>query len=201
MGVNLFTRQLSNRVSPTLMGLALWGCAAPPVPVVEPPPPAALERPTAALSPARSASPFVWSERMAAAARKLRDELQSSGIAVAQSADQRLWLSLPAEAVFPAGRSALKPPATPWFDLIAATLRGQPRAIVQIFAEADPRSRDDNASRVLALDRAASARDWMVARGVSAQRVSVAGRRSANPASTEERKLDIFVGERAVAER
>jgi outer membrane protein OmpA-like peptidoglycan-associated protein len=189
---------------PVLAGAALlWlgGCASPPVPVVEAPPVAAVERPTASVGTPRVASAYTWSERLASAARRLRDDLQPAGVTVAQSADQRLWLSLPAEVVFASGRSAIKPPAAPWLDRIAALLREQPRAEVQILGEPDPRSRDDNASRVLALDRAASARDWIVARGVSAHRVSVMGRRTSSQAGAEERRLDIFVGERAVPDR
>lgn len=195
--------QRVTRVGALACGLA--GCATP-VPVVEPPPVVPVERPTAALpaprpSVATPVSAYVWSDRLAGAARKLRDELQPAGVNVAQSADQRLWLSLPAEAVFAAGRSAVKTPAMPWLDRIAAVLREQPRAEVQILGEPDPRSRDDPASRVLALDRAASARDWIVARGVSAQRVSVAGRRSAGQGNADERRLDILVGERGTSER
>lgn len=181
--------------------LWLGGCASPPVPVVEAPPPAPVERPTASVAPPRVASAYAWSERLASAARKLRDDLQPAGVTVVQSADQRLWVSLPADVVFATGRSAIKPPATAWLDRIASVVREQPRAEVQILGEPDARSRDDNASRVLALDRAASARDWIVARGVSAQRVSVMGRRTGLQAAAEERRLDIFVGERAVHDR
>ena len=181
--------------------LWLGGCASTPVPVVEPPPAVPVERPTASVGAPRPHSAYVWSERLANAARKLRDELQPAGVNVAQSADQRLWLSLPSDVVFATGRSAVKAPATPWLDRIAAVLREQPKAEVQILGEPDPRSRDDTASRVLALDRAASARDWIVARGVSAQRVSVAGRRAGNPAASDDRRLDIFVGERGLSDR
>lgn len=179
----------------------LFGCASPPVPVAAPPAAVPLERPTATVTAPRSHSAFVWSDRLATAARKLRDDLQAPGVNVAQSPDQRLWISLPADALFAAGRSAVKPPATPWLDRIALTLREQPRAEVQILGEPDSQSRDDVASRVLALDRAASARDWIVARGVSAQRVSVAGRRTSAQAPADERRLDIFVGERASTPR
>lgn len=179
----------------------LCGCASPPVPVVEPPAAVALEQPTAAVAAPRPASAFSWSHHMAAAASKLRDELSGAGVAVTQATDQRLWVSLPSETVFAPGRSAVKPPATAWLDRIALTLREQPRAEAQILGEPDPRSRDDAASRMLALDRAASARDWMVARGISAQRVSVAGRRTASQGPAEQPRLDIFIGERATPAR
>lgn len=182
---------------PVVAVVWLFGCASPPVPVAEPPAVVPLERPIATVTAPRSQSAFVWSDRLATAARKLRDDLQAPGVNVAQSPDQRLWISIPADALFAIGRSAVKPPATPWLDRIALTLREQPRAEVQILGEPDAQSRDDVASRVLALDRAASARDWIVARGVSAQRVSVAGRRTRAQAPADERRLDIFVGERA----
>ncbi|MFZ2652627.1 MAG: hypothetical protein WA210_21205 [Burkholderiaceae bacterium] len=136
-----------------------------------------MDLPTAAPSVAPAPSVYVWSASLAAAARKLRGELPGSTVRLAQSTDQRLWVSLAADAVFAAGRSALKPGATPWLDTIAATLRELPGADVQIFGEPDALSRDDNTSRALALDRAASTRDWMVARGLGAWRVAVAGRR------------------------
>jgi outer membrane protein OmpA-like peptidoglycan-associated protein len=192
---------LSFRLTGALSLALVAGCATPPVPVVEVPLPVPLERPIASVPAPRANSVFVWSDRLATAARKLRDDLQPAGVAVAQSADQRLWVSIPSEAVFAAGRSAVKSPAAPWLDRIAMTLREQPRAEVEILGEPDARSRDDVASRVLALDRAASARDWIVARGVSAQRVSVAGRRQVNQAPAEDRRLDIFVGERGASER
>ncbi len=140
---------------------------------------------------------YLWSDKMTASARRLRGNLQGDSVAVSQTTDQRLWVSLPAEAAFAAGRAAVKPPATGWLDQVAATLRELPRAEVQIVSDADAGSND--AARVLALDRAASARDWLVARGVPPQRIGVAGRSGRTAAPADPRRLDILIGERAVA--
>ena len=123
---------------------------------------------------------------MAAVARRLRVELPSSIARITQSDDQRIWLSLPADAMFAPGRSALLPSATPWLDRIATLLRELPRAELQIVGEPDSNSRDARAANAQALDRAASARDWMVARGIAARRIAVAARQvpalpNANP--------------------
>jgi outer membrane protein OmpA-like peptidoglycan-associated protein len=175
---------------------AIWlaGCAAPPV--VAPPPPATIEAPTVAPGgvPARApGATYVWSDKLAASAQKLRSGLQGNDVAVSQTTDQRLWVSLPADAAFAAGRAAVKAPATGWLDQVAVALRDLPRAEVQIVSDADA----TGSARALALDRAASARDWLVGRGVPPQRISVAGRGSRSPVPADQRRLDILVGERA----
>lgn len=178
---------------------ALWlaGCAAPPV--VAPPPPATIEAPTVAPGglPAHAAGAlYVWSDKMAASAQRLRSGLQGNASAVSQTTDLRLWVSLPAELAFAAGRAAVKAPATGWLDQVASALRELPRAEVQIVSDADGAG-NDNSARVLALERAASARDWLVIRGVAPQRIVVAGRNARTAVPPDQRRLDILIGERA----
>ena len=179
---------------------SLAACASAPVARQDPVPDVPLERPTAAPGSPVPASAYVWSDPLAAASRKLRSDLPSA-VSVAQSTDGRLWVSVPAQAAFDPARSALRPAATPWLDRIAAVLRELPRSEVQIFGEPDPQSRDDRASHGLALDRAASARDWMVGRGLPARRIAVAGRHLVAATSRDARRLDIVIGERAATAR
>lgn len=178
---------------------AVWlaGCASPPA--VAPPPPATIEAPTVAPGglPARApGAAYAWSDKLAASATKLRSGLQGNGVAVSQTTDERLWVSLPADVAFVAGRSAVKAPATGWLDQVALALRELPRAEVQIVSDADTAG-NDNSARVLALERAASARDWLVIRGVPPQRISVAGRNNRSAVQADPRRLDILIGERA----
>ena len=180
-------------------GLAVWlaGCAAPPV--VAPPPPATIEAPT--VTPGGQPAPapgavYAWSDKLAASAQKLRSSLQGSSVSVSQTTDARLWVSLPTDVAFAPGRAAVKAPATGWLDQVALALRELPRADVQIVSDADTAG-NDNAARVLALDRAASARDWLVIRGVPPQRIAVAGRNSRTTMPADQRRLDILIGERA----
>lgn len=185
------------------LGAALWlaGCAAPaPVPPPHVPPPvsaAPMPAPaappgTASTSPSAGSAGWAWTARMDAAAQRLRDQL-GGGAEVAQTTDQRLWISLPNEQAFPPGRSAVSKPAGAWLDQVAVALRGLPQAEVQIVGQPDGQSSNTS----LALDRAASARDWMVMRGVPARRVAVSGQATKGKGKPSENRLDILIGERS----
>lgn len=168
--------------------LALAGCALPQAEAPSVPPPV-----SAAPLPAAPAAPWAWSPELEAAGMRLRSALAGSGAEVSQTSDQRLWISLPAAAAFASGRSAVSPAATPWLDRVAASVRALPRAQVQIVGPADARG-----GAALAIDRAASARDWMVMRGVPPHRMAVTGADPRGRSMTGEARLHIFVGERAV---
>lgn len=149
-----------------------------------------------AAGPARTGGgAYTWSDKMAASAQRLRGGLQGNNVAVSQTTDRRLWVSLPADVAFAPGRAAVKPPATTWLDQVAVALRELPRAEVQIVSDADAAG-NDNTARVLALDRAAAARDWLVIRGVPPQRIAVAGRNARAATPADQRRLDILIGER-----
>jgi len=185
---------LALRRTGLVAALALAGCAAPP-PVPPPNVPAPVSAaPLPAAPPSGSA--WVWSPRMDSATQRLRDGLSGSGVEIAQTTDQRLWLSLPSAEAFPLGRSALTRPAGAWLDQVAQALRNVPQAEVQIVGQPDARQAGGSA---LALDRAASARDWMVMRGVPARRVTVSSQTSKSRTPDAESRLDILIGERAAA--
>jgi outer membrane protein OmpA-like peptidoglycan-associated protein len=194
----------SRSILAAAIALMLAGCAAPP-PVPPPhvpppvsaapmpaPPPGAAPGPAGG-APATASSPWAWSPRLDAAAQRLRDVLSGSGVEVAQTTDQRLWLSLPGAGTFAPGRSALTRPAGAWLDHVAAALRTLPQAEVQIVGQPDL----NRGGSALAIDRAASARDWMVMRGVPARRVAVSGQMPKSKADTGESRLDILISERA----
>jgi outer membrane protein OmpA-like peptidoglycan-associated protein len=165
--------------------LALGGCALPKVAPPAVPPPV-----SAAPLPGTPAGAWLWSPQLESAGSRLRSALLGSGADVSQTSDQRLWISLPADSTFAAGRPAVSPAAGAWLDQIAAALRALPRAEVQIVGPTDARG-----GAALAVDRAASARDWMVMRGVPARRMAVSGQAPRGRSSGDGR-LDILVGER-----
>jgi len=165
---------------------ALGGCALPKVATPTLPPTVS----AAPAAPAAAAGAWAWTPQLDSAGSRLRVSLLGSGADVSQTSDQRLWISLPSDDTFAAGRPAITPAAGAWLDKIAATLRSLPRAEVQIVGPADSRG-----GTALAVDRAASARDWMVARGVPARRMAVSGQSPRGRVATEGR-LDILVGER-----
>jgi outer membrane protein OmpA-like peptidoglycan-associated protein len=147
--------------------------------------------------PVRDNAGFIWSPEMGATSQRLRGALSGSDVDVSQTTDQRLWLSLPVETAFPKGRSAVTPGAAANLDKVAQALRANTRAQVQIVGDADPGA----SGPALALDRAASARDWIVGRGVPASRIVVANRSTRPGLTPEARRLDILIGERATATR
>ena len=158
-----------------------------------PPPESAAGTASAKPGPAREGSGYAWTPQMDATSQQLRSALRGSGADVTQTTDQRLWLSLPVDTVFAKGRSAIAPAGSGSLDKVALALRGHARAQVQIVGGADA----GGANPALALDRAASARDWMVARGVPATRIAVASR-TPRPGAPDTPRLDILIGERTV---
>lgn len=153
-------RQLVLRCTALLLAV-LAGCAAPPsfppAPVPGAPPPAA---PT----------PQPTGPSLADEQRRLGRLLDGTPVAVEMTTDGRLRLEVPLQYSFDDGRAAVKPALAKVLDLMAGGLRQQKTTELRIAAPSDP-----NGSSMLAADRAASTRDYLIARGVSALRfVSVA---------------------------
>ncbi len=182
-----------------LFGLTgLSGCASrPPVPV--PLPPAASSVPGSAGGPARGggdgAAAFVWS-RDAESAFTAFSRYLGPGPLVRRSGDDRVWLVLPGENLYPDGRAALAPAARRWLDQVALVMQAWPASEARLVGHTDARGAAA-ANDALSLERAQSARDWLVARGVPARRLSLAGRGSRDAgAPGGDRRLELLLGER-----
>ena len=187
----------------TLAALAvLAACGTPVKKLPAAPAPVAGSAPGPAYGKAGSGE-FVWSSRMDAARSQLADSLRGQGVQVARTDDERLWLSLPGDLCFEPNRSALKPAARGLLDQVVLALRGNPRAELRIVGHTDTKGAAA-ANNALSLDRAASTRDWFVARGLSPVRIAVAGRGAADPVAgnsdeagrAANRRVEIIVGER-----
>jgi len=191
----------------TLLASLLASCAAPP-PKVVPVPPVVTSVPGSAPGPVYGQTPpaasRTWSPEMDAAERQLSNALSGTGVSVAKTTDERLWITLPGDLAFQPNRSALKPGATAVLDKIVVSLRGVPAADVRIVGHTDSKGAAA-ANDALSLDRAASTRDWLVARGMSPVRIAVAGRGSRDPLASNDdeagrasnRRVEILIGEKA----
>jgi outer membrane protein OmpA-like peptidoglycan-associated protein len=113
-------------------------------------------------APPPAALPTLVSEQ-----RRLADELQGTPVVVETTADGRLRVAVPLEFCFDHGRSAVKKPLAAVLDRIATGLRRQPAFDVRVAAPSDAKGAG---GRLLAQDRAASTRDYLVARGVPVAR-------------------------------
>lgn len=98
--------------------------------------------------------------------RRLRDELRDAPVVVIETTPEgRLRVAVPLRYCFETGRSAVKPPLAAVLDRMTPGLK--PGGFdVRVAAPADGRG----GSALLAQDRAASVRDYLVARGVPALR-------------------------------
>jgi outer membrane protein OmpA-like peptidoglycan-associated protein len=183
------------KLAVALAALLLAACQSPPQPL----PPPAPAVPGSAPGPARGTGAFEWTTAADRVESELRSLARPGGPIVTRSTDQRVWVVLPGEATFEPGRSALQPGARAWLDRVAAAVRGWPTAEIRIVGHTDATG-TAAANDALSLDRAASVRDWLVARGVPAPRIGVAGRgaREAGTGSPGgDRRVEILIGERS----
>ncbi|KQV99710.1 hypothetical protein ASC87_03165 [Rhizobacter sp. Root1221] len=141
---------------------------------------------------------------MQSARNQLDSSLRGTGVTVDRSTDDRLWITLPGDLSFEANRSALKPGARAALDQVSLAVRKLGQVDVRIVGHTDSKG-SATANNALSLDRAASTRDWLVARGLSPVRVAVAGRGAQDPVDSNDtdsgrasnRRVEILIGERA----
>lgn len=149
---------------------------------------------------------YVWSKQMAEKKAAMERATAGTGVAVSQTADNQLKLNIPSDISFDSGRSNIKPNLQPILNQFAQGLSSQPNTEIRIVGHTDSTG-SDAINNPLSLDRANSARDYLVARGVDARRITTDGRGSHQPIadnSTENgrarnRRIEIFLAERAAA--
>ena len=136
--------------------------------------------------------------------RQMERATAGTGTVVTQTADNQLKLSIPNDISFATGRHDIQPRLMPILDQFAQGLNQQPSMEVRIVGHTD-NTGSDAIDNPLSVNRAQSARDYLVSRGVAASRISIDGRGSREPIadnSTEagrarNRRIDIFLAERA----
>jgi outer membrane protein OmpA-like peptidoglycan-associated protein len=147
---------------------------------------------------------YVWSRQMEEKKRQMEQATAGTGTVVTQTADNQLKLSIPNDISFATGRHDIQPRLMPILDQFAQGLTQQPSMEVRIVGHTD-NTGSDAVNNPLSVNRAQSARDYLVGRGVASSRISIDGRGSHEPIadnSTEagrarNRRIDIFLAERA----
>lgn len=151
-----------------------------------------------------AAGGYIWSQQMEQKKQAMQRATMGSGVAVVQTPDNQLKLDVPSDISFATGRADINPRLRPILDQFASGLSNQQNNDVRIIGHTDNTGSDDLNNR-LSLDRAQSVKDYLVARGVRANDIQVAGRGEREPVadnSTEagrakNRRVEIFLGERA----
>jgi outer membrane protein OmpA-like peptidoglycan-associated protein len=147
---------------------------------------------------------YVWSKSMEDKKRAMEQATAGTGTVVTQTADNQLKLSIPSDISFDSGRSEIRSNLRPILDQFAQGLSQQPSMEVRIVGHTDSTG-SDAVNNPLSVNRAQSARDYLVSRGVNSSRISIDGRGSREPIadnSTESgrarnRRIDIFLAERS----
>lgn len=151
-----------------------------------------------------AAGGYVWSKHMADKKAAMERATQGTGVAVTQTQDNQLKLQIPSDVSFDTGRSDIKANLRPILDQFASGLSGQPNTEVRIIGHTDNVG-SDAVNNPLSLQRAQSTRDYLAARGVNPNRVSIDGRGEREPIATnatadgraQNRRVEIYLAERA----
>lgn len=147
---------------------------------------------------------YVWSSRMEQQKREMETATAGTGVAVTQTADNRLKLEIPSDISFDVGRADIKPHFRNVLDTFAQGLQRNPAARVTIIGHTDSTG-SDAINNPLSINRAAAVRDYLVARGVAIGRIAIDGRGSREPIASNDtaegrarnRRVEIFVAEQA----
>ena len=146
----------------------------------------------------------IWSKRMQDQKIAMERATAGTGVAVSQTADNRLKLDIPSDVSFDVGRAAIKPNFAPVLTHFATSLNQNPITSVTIVGHTDSTG-SDAVNNPLSFDRANSARDYLVGRGVAAQRIATDGRGAREPIADnssaqgrgKNRRVEIYVAEPA----
>ena len=144
----------------------------------------------------------VWSKKMEAQKREMEQATAGTGVEVSKTDDNRLKLEIPSDISFDTGRSDIKANLRPILDKFATGLQGNPAAKVNIIGHTD-NTGSDAVNDPLSVNRAASARNYLVGKGVASNRISIDGRGSREPIAANDtaenraknRRVEIFVAE------
>jgi len=151
---------------------------------------------------------YIWSTQMAQKKAAMEQATAGTGVAVTQTADNQLKLNIPSDISFDTGQYAIKPNLRPILDQFAQGLSSQPNTEIRIIGHTDITG-SDAVNNPLSVNRAASARDYLVARGVDYRRIQIDGRGSREPIAdnssesgrARNRRIEIFLAERSSGQR
>jgi len=145
---------------------------------------------------------YIWSNKMEEQKRTMELATAGSGVHVTQTSDNRLKLEIPSDISFDIGRAEIKPSLRPVLDSFASSLVVNPNTSVTIIGHTDSTG-SDAVNDPLSFNRAASARNYLVNRNISSNRISIDGRGSREPVlanntpanRARNRRIEMFVAE------
>ena len=145
---------------------------------------------------------YIWSKKMQDQKAAMERATVGTGVAVSQTTDNRLKLDIPSDVSFDTGRAAIKPNFAPILNQFATSLNQNAVTTVTIIGHTDSTG-SDSVNNPLSVDRADSARDYLVSRGVARTRIVTDGRGAREPIADnntqqgrdKNRRVEIYVAE------
>ena len=149
---------------------------------------------------------YIWSKKMQDQKAAMEKATAGTGVAVTQTTDNRLKLEIPSDVSFDTGRAAIKPNFGPVLNQFASSLNQNVVTTVTIIGHTDSTG-SDSINNPLSVDRAESARDYLVSRGVARNRIATDGRGAREPIADnntqqgrdKNRRVEIYVAEQVAA--
>jgi len=147
---------------------------------------------------------YIWSTQMQKKKAEMEQATAGTGVDVTQTADNQLKLNIPSDISFDINSAVIKPNLRPILDQFAQGLANQPNTEIRIIGHTDSTG-SDAINNPLSINRAASARNYLVARGVNGQRIQIDGRGSYEPIAdnytaegrARNRRIEMYLAERA----
>lgn len=144
----------------------------------------------------------LWSKRMEDKRRAMEQATAGSGVQVARTTDDELKVQVPSDISFELGSASLEPRLRPVLDAFAHGLGSDRATLVKVVGHTD-NTGSDAINEPLSLRRAESVRNYLVDRGIHADRIEVAGRGSREPLVANDnaedrarnRRVEIFLRE------
>jgi len=144
----------------------------------------------------------LWSKHLEDKRKALEKASAGTGIGVDRTADNRLKVNVPADFSFDVGRADIKPSMRPVLDELASNL--DPKVQVAVIGHTDSTG-SDAINNPLSVDRAASVRQYLAARGVAPSRIAIDGRGAREPVASNDtasgramnRRVEIYLSEPA----
>lgn len=145
---------------------------------------------------------YLWSKRMQDQKAAMERATVGTGVAVSQTADNRLKLDIPSDISFATGRSDVNSSFAPILNQFATSLNQNPVTTVTIIGHTDSTG-SDAINNPLSIDRANSTRNYLASRGVAGNRIATDGRGSREPIAdnntnegrAKNRRVEIYVAE------
>lgn len=143
---------------------------------------------------------YLWNQHLEKQKQDLQAASAGTGVQVTQTQDNRLKMNVPADAGFATGSAQLNPRMYAILESLATGLNQNPAETVQVFGFTDSTG-TDAINYPLSENRALTVKNFLVSRGVAAQRISTQGLGPQNPVASNDtaqgrasnRRVEIYV--------